>query len=99
MPEYIRDKYFLYSNSRLERHYQHRPYSGRIVVFRDPLPYPDSSLGWGRFTNDIEVHEIPVPVKHHRALLQEPAVGLLAAKIEEYLSRRTKFHATVGDAA
>lgn len=99
LPEYIRDKYFLYSNSRLERHYQHRPYPGRIVIFRDQLPYPDSSLGWRRFARDVEVHEIPVPVKHHRALLQEPAVGLLAAKIEEYLSRRTKFHASVGDAA
>jgi hypothetical protein len=32
-------------------------------------------------------------------LLQESAVGLLAVKIEEYLSRRASFHATVGDAA
>jgi hypothetical protein len=99
LPDYIRDQYFLYANSRLERHYKHRPYSGSIVVFRDQLPYPDSALGWGRFTPDIEVHEIPVAVKHHRALLQEPAVGLLAAKIEEYLSRRAKSHATVGNAA
>lgn len=99
LPDYIRDKYFLYANSRLERFYKHCPYLGSIVVFRDQLPYHDSALGWGRFTPDIEVHDIPVPVKHHRALLQEPAVGLLAAKIEEYLSRRAKFHATVGDAA
>jgi len=86
-------------NSRLERHYKHRSYDGNIVVFRDQLAYPDSALGWGRFTRDVEVYEIPVSVKHHRALLQEPAVGLLAAKIEEYLSRRAKFHASVGDAA
>src|SRR5690348_17932850 len=48
-----------------------------ILVFRDQLPYPDSDLGWGRFTNDVEVHEIPVPVKHHRALLrsEERRVG------------------------
>lgn len=99
LPDYIRDKYFLYANSRLERNYQHRLYSGGIVIFRDALPYRDSALGWGRFSRDIEVYEIPVAVKHHRALLQEPAVGLLATKIEEYLSRRAKSHATVGDAA
>lgn len=99
LPQYIRDKYFLYANSRLERHYPHRPYAGSIVVFRDQLPYPDSSLGWGRFAREVEVYDIPVSAKHHRALLQEPAVGLLAAKIEEYLSRRAKSHASVGDAA
>jgi amino acid adenylation domain-containing protein len=99
LPEYIRDKYFLYANSRLERFYQHRAYLGSIVVFRDQLSYRDSALGWGRFARDVEVHDIPVSAKDHRALLQEPAVGLLAAKIEEYLSRRAKFHASVGDAA
>jgi len=99
LPDYMRGKYFLHMNSRLERQYKHRFYDGNIVVFRDQLAYPDSALGWGRFTRDVEVYEIPVSVKHHRALLQEPAVGLLAAKIEEYLSRRAKSHASVGDAA
>ena len=99
LPGYIRNKYFLYANATLELHYQHRAYAGNIVIFRDQSPYPDSGLGWGRFTPDIEVHEIAVSGDRHRALLQEPAVGLLADEIEEYLSRRAEARANLLHAA
>jgi len=99
LPDFMRNRYFIFANSRLERRYKHQPYPGNIVVFRDQLPYSDPAQGWGRFTRDIEVVEIPVSVKHHRGLLQEPAVGLLAQKIKEYLNRRTSLRSAVGDAA
>ena len=99
LPDYMRNKYFVFANSRAERRYKLQPYRGSIVVFHDQVPYPDSRQGWGRFTSDIDVVEIPVPVEHHRGLLQEPAVGLLAEKIKEYLNRRTSLRSAVGDAA
>jgi hypothetical protein len=47
-------------------------------------------LGWGRFVKgQIDAYEIPVSVRDHRALMQEPAVRMLAEKIEEYLSRQS----------
>ena len=99
LPDHMRNRYFIFANSRLERRYKQQRYSGHILVFRDQLPYPVSAQGWGRFTRNIEVMEIPVSVEHHRGLLQEPAAGLLAQKIKEYLNRRTSLRSAVSDAA
>jgi amino acid adenylation domain-containing protein len=90
LPDVLRNSYFLNINALAERRYQHQPYSGTMVVFRDQGPYPDPYLGWGRFVQgEIESYEIPVSVSHHRALMQEPAVRLLAERMEEYLSRKS----------
>jgi aspartate racemase len=89
LPDALRNTYFLNINSLAEDRYQHQDYPGSMVVFRDQGPYPDPYLGWGRFVKgELDAYEIPVSVSDHRALMQEPAVRLLAEKIEEYLSRK-----------
>ena len=88
IPGHLRNSYFRYIAATNERSYRHQQYPDSIVVFRDQQPYPDPLQGWGRFAHDAVAYEIPVGVSHHRGLLQEPAVGLLAEKMEEYLSRR-----------
>ncbi len=88
LPEFLRNSYFLHINAIAEHSYRHQRYPGSMVVFRDQGPYPDPYLGWQQYvTGDILHYEIPVTVKHHRAVMQEPAVRILAEKMEEYLSR------------
>ena len=88
LPDMLRNSYFPYINMVAERRYQHQPYPGTMVIYRDQGPYPDPYLGWTRFVQgEIEAFEIPVSVNHHRELMQEPAVRTLAEKLEEYLSR------------
>ena len=90
LPDVLRNSYFLNVNALAERRYQHQRYPGTMVIFRDQGPYPDTHLGWGRFVQgEIESCEIPVSVQHHRALMQEPAVRMVAEKMEEYLSRQS----------
>jgi hypothetical protein len=88
LPDVLRNSYFRNINAVAELRYHHQPYTGNMVIFRDQGPYPDPYLGWARFVRgEIKAFEIPVSVNHHRALMQEPAVRLLAEKMEEYLSR------------
>jgi aspartate racemase len=90
LPDALRNTYFLNINARAERRYQHQSYPGSMVVFRDQGPYPDPHLGWGRFVQGaIESYEVPVSVSDHRALMQEPAVRILAENLEEYLSHKS----------
>lgn len=90
LPDSIRNYYFLYTTSIAETRYQPQPYSGSMLIFRDQGPYRDPNLGWGRFvTGDIESHEVPVSVDHHRALMQEPVVRTVAKEIEKYLDRKS----------
>jgi len=90
LPDVLRNSYFLNINAMAERRYQHQSYCGNMVVFRDQGPYPDPYLGWARFVQgEIESYEIPVSVRHHRALMQEPAVRVLADRVEECLSRKS----------
>jgi amino acid adenylation domain-containing protein len=88
IPGYLRKSYFTYIAAVAEHNYRHQQYHGNIVVFRDQQTYPDPLQGWGRFVHDAVAYEIPVDVDHHRGLLQEPAVRLLAEKMEEHLRRR-----------
>jgi len=88
IPGYLRKSYFTYIAAVAEHNYCHQQYHGNIVVFRDQQTYPDPLQGWGRFVRDAVAYEIPVDVDHHRGLLQEPAVRLLAEKMEEHLRRR-----------
>jgi len=89
LPDVLRNSYFRNINAVAERRYHNQPYPGTMVIFRDQGPYPDPYLGWARFVQgEIEAFEIPVSVNHHRALMQEPAVRMLAEKMEEYLSRK-----------
>jgi amino acid adenylation domain-containing protein len=90
LPDVLRNSYFLNINAIAERRYRHQTYPGTMVIFRDQGPYADPYLGWARFVQgEIEACEIPVSADHHRALMQEPAVRMLAEKMEEYLSRKS----------
>jgi hypothetical protein len=90
LPDYLRNSFFLEINSVAEDRYQHRPYPGSMVVFRDQGPYPDPYLGWQRFVEgSIEAFEVPVSVAHHRAIMQEPAVAILAERMQEYIRRKS----------
>jgi amino acid adenylation domain-containing protein len=88
LPDNMRNYYFLYTSTIAETRYKPEPYSGSMLIFRDQGPYRDPNLGWARFvTGNIESHELPVTVNHHRALLQEPVVLRVAEEIERYLAR------------
>jgi thioesterase domain-containing protein len=67
--------------------YRPLPYSGKFVLFRateqaffsEHLP----DLGWGPFASgDFEVIDVP---GSHLAILQEPAVSVLARRLQSYL--------------
>ena len=89
LPDDIRNYYFLYMNTIAERRYKPKPYVGDMLIFRDQGPYRDPSLGWADVvTGRIESHEVSVSTTHHRALMQEPAVGAVAEKLQEFLTRR-----------
>ncbi len=89
LPDFLRNKFFLSANFRAEREYQCCPYNGTMAIFRDQGPYDDPQLGWGRWLQgEIETFEIPAGAKDHRSLMVEPAVSILANRIEEYLTRQ-----------
>jgi amino acid adenylation domain-containing protein len=90
LPDHVRNYYFLYTSTIAENRYRPKPYSGSMLIFRDQGPYQDPNLGWSQFvTGDIEAHEVPVSVNHHRALMQEPVARTVAEKLEEYLARKS----------
>jgi hypothetical protein len=89
VPGRLRNSYFTYIAAVAEHNYRHQQYHGSIVVYRDQQTYPDPLQGWGRFVRDAVAYEIPVDVDHHRGLLQEPAVRLLAEKMEEHLKTQS----------
>ncbi|NGN69789.1 non-ribosomal peptide synthetase, partial [Streptomyces sp. A7024] len=71
-----------------ERHTP-RPYPGRTLLYRATEPAPhtvqdpryertDAALGWDAYCQDLTVHDLPA---HHLALLDPPAVDVLAAHL------------------
>lgn len=66
------------------RHYKHRPYAGRIILFRveKNLEGLTESLGWSELADKVEVHIVPGT---HYNVLNEPNVNALFEKIKEYL--------------
>lgn len=93
VPGRLRNSYFTYVAAVAEHSYRHQQYPGSITVFRDEQTYTDPLQGWGRFVRDAVAYEIPVDIDHHRGLMQEPAVALLAEKMEEHLSHMESFQA------
>jgi amino acid adenylation domain-containing protein len=63
------------------------PYDGRITLFRATKQpagiVPDRELGWSRIAH-VDVVEVP---GYHGAIVYEPRVGPLAAKLKELLDR------------
>ncbi|HEY2738585.1 MAG TPA: thioesterase domain-containing protein, partial [Thermoanaerobaculia bacterium] len=75
---------------RARRRYRPEPFEGRILLFRAEqqppadLFEPDPELGWsGLATAGITIHDVP---GYHGLHLREPNVGVLAARLEPYLS-------------
>lgn len=98
LPDYLRNTYFFFINGCAERRYQHQGYSGSVVLFRDQGPYPDPHLGWGRFVRgEIEAYEMPVTSRDYRAMMREPAVCLVAEKMQQYLSRKASLQSALAD--
>ncbi|WP_420000179.1 beta-ketoacyl synthase N-terminal-like domain-containing protein [Streptomyces boninensis] len=71
-----------------ERH-SPRPYDGRTLLYRATEVAPhtvqdpryertDAALGWDAYCRDLTVHDLPT---HHLALLDPPAVDVLAAHL------------------
>jgi thioesterase domain-containing protein/acyl carrier protein len=65
--------------------YTPRPYSGRVVLFRSPVPTHDLPMdfGWRSVVPQIEIEAVP---GGHRGMFEEPAVTNLAARLSSYLS-------------
>jgi amino acid adenylation domain-containing protein len=67
--------------------YRPRPYPGRAILFRGSYTYNSHSpsLGWARLaTAGVDICIIPCG---HSAMVKEPTVRVLAARLETYLSR------------
>jgi thioesterase domain-containing protein len=68
--------------------YVPRPYPGKLTLFRATKQpagiYPDPHLGWSDLAaGGIDVYDVP---GHHGAIVYEPRVGALAARLEECLA-------------
>jgi thioesterase domain-containing protein len=68
--------------------YRYRPYDGSLVFFRARcqklLALYDRAKGWERLAASVTVHVVP---GDHEAMLAEPAVGVLAEKLRETLTK------------
>ena len=70
-------------------HYKPAPYSGPMTLFRatnQPLGIvPDPTLGWKNFAaGGIEIHDVP---GYHAAIVSEPRVRFLVAKLRPLLEK------------
>ncbi|MCP4108254.1 MAG: methyltransferase domain-containing protein [Desulfobacteraceae bacterium] len=96
--EYLERTFKVYvENFRAIFNYVHRPYSGKIILFRatdDPLDLQmgdparlqlDETLGWNRYASDIEVYDIPG--SNHYTILTPPYVSMVAKKLKQILGQ------------
>ena len=77
------------ANIKAANSYIHKPYSGRVILFRakeqPPGFYQDPKLGWGRLVlGRLDVHEIP---GLHWTIVREPNVQVLAEKLRACLDK------------
>ncbi len=77
------------ANQRAMQNYKPQPYRGRITLFLVSQPrirsFPDPRMGWAELASDgVELHVIP---GDHHAMLKEPTVRILAAKLDACLRR------------
>lgn len=79
----------------LER-YEYKPYGGRVILYKAPLPTPwavqdaryidlDETNGLGAFCPALEIVE--VPETHHLNLLDPPGVNIIADHLAAELAR------------
>lgn len=87
IPEELREIFFLEIAALAERAYEPTPYSGPMVVFYSDGQYEDPTLGWSGTVESVETYGIPGPHVGNRTIMAEPAVTLLAARVQETLQR------------
>lgn len=69
--------------------YQPKAYAGKVTLFRasnQPVGFQeDPTLGWGPFVSgELEINDVP---GHHGSIVNEPYVGVLAAKLRASIER------------
>jgi phthiocerol/phenolphthiocerol synthesis type-I polyketide synthase D len=94
-PAILRSQRAFHIEAMAVRRYRPPAYPGRVVLYRATqkaspahrwLDRPDDTVGWDRFSTDIEV--VPVDT-HHFALLDPPHVHTIAAHLGQVLAAGT----------
>ena len=86
VPERDREEFFFDLHSDAEQSYVPTPYAGELLVFYGEGLYEDSTLGWESLGTVIS-HAVPGEHDNNRQVMQEPAVGFVAERLQEYLER------------
>jgi thioesterase domain-containing protein len=90
MPDFVRDQYFLGAHHVAEIAYRPRPTTSPMAMFLGKGIYEDAPEAWRRLAQGPFEQEL-IPGNHffgERTLLKEPAVSLLADRLEACLNRR-----------
>jgi amino acid adenylation domain-containing protein len=84
VPERDREEFFFDLHSDAEKRYVPIRYPGELLVFHGQGLYEDPTLGWESLGTVID-HAVPGEHDNNRHLMREPAVGVVAERIQEYL--------------
>jgi len=86
VPERDREEFFFNLHSDAEKSYVPTPYPGELLVFYGQELYEDPTLGWESLGTVIS-YAVPGEHDNNRQVMQEPAVGFVAERLQEYLER------------
>jgi amino acid adenylation domain-containing protein len=87
VPDRIRRRFFVTMHAWAEKRYRPRPFPGTLVMFRAEGLYRENDMGWGALGQELEIHEVPGCHRHHRRLMDEPHVQILAEKVKACLEK------------
>lgn len=87
VPDRIRRTFFVIMHMWAEERYRPRRFPGTLVMFRAEGLYREHDMGWRVLGQELEVHEIPGCHQHHRRLMDEPHVQILAEKLKACLEK------------
>lgn len=71
-----------------EEHYRAAPFDGRMLLFTAPELFRERDIGWGALVRgELMIEELPGHHETQRNAMYEPAVALVARRIEAELER------------
>ena len=86
VPGVLQKYFFLDNNSDIAKAYKAGVYPGKMILFRSPLIYADTQLGWGKLVaGGMETIDIPGKHKNRREIMNEPFVADTAAQLNSHL--------------
>jgi amino acid adenylation domain-containing protein len=87
VPERDREEFFFDLHGDAEKRYVPTAYPGELLVFYGEGLYEEPTLGWESLGTVIS-HAVPGEHTNNRNLMHEPAVDVVAERLQEYLERR-----------